>query len=82
MFDPDSHHPTSLNIGHYHGDSRIYEPPLAHMNPMPSKNKNAADEQGRIWGTEKTTTYKIRQNQDEWATVLKAEMKSAEQREQ
>lgn len=29
MFDPDTHHPTSLNIGHYHGDMRIHDPPTA-----------------------------------------------------
>jgi hypothetical protein len=81
MFDIDSHHPTSLNIGHYHGDRRIHEPPVAHMNTLPQKNKAPADDQGRVWGTEKMTTYKIRQNQDEWAAVLKAEMQSAQERD-
>lgn len=75
MVDPFVHHPTTLNIGHYHGAILADDPYSANKGiPTINGSNSRVEELGKIWGTDKMSTYHIKKAEDEWASVLKADL--------
>lgn len=82
MISPDVHHPTTLNIGHYHAAKLADDPYTANKGiPTFSIPHPRVEELSKIWGTDKQSTYYIKKAEDEWETVLKADMQTKLEKE-